>query len=94
MSESTLYKNIDHVGKWAYLVQKKYNFKCARCEHPKYEIHHIVRRQCKKLATTVENGIPLCHKCHTWVHNNKPEAIEFYKYIGVNYQKLIDIKWS
>ena len=66
-----------HLAKWSKLVRSTYGNKCAFCGtmpdgtyEKRIEAHHIVPLyETEELSTDIKNGIPLCNKCHRWVHN-------------------------
>lgn len=46
---------------------KQFDYRCAVCSAPRPVIHHILPRGSGGLDT-LDNVIPLCHRCHGRIH--------------------------
>lgn len=52
-------------------------FPRCRYQDDHIDVHHIAERSLRKdLIYTVTNGICVCRKHHTWIHNNMKKAIQ------------------
>ena len=70
---------------WGLAVRKFDNHQCQWCKHdgkvqPGNQPHHIRRRGHKNTRWTVNNGVCLCLRCHSFRINQEPvEYAEFIK---------------
>lgn len=55
---------------WAREVRMKYNYHCVQCNKSRHlSAHHIFpKSKYKSLQYNLNNGILLCSKCHTELH--------------------------
>lgn len=57
---------------WSDLIKDNYDNKCQICYDPAINTHHILHKsKYPKLALSLNNGIPLCKKCHNEVHGKQ-----------------------
>lgn len=68
-------------------ILDKFRYRCLRCGRVAVTVHEIEpKSHGKREAMQIENRIPLCHDCHSWVHqNNSIEVRQMLKELREHY---------
>lgn len=69
---------------WSKAIKLKFDHRCVRCGNPNVQSHHIRGRRRRSLRWDLNNGVTLCPRCHTSVHNYPWVAGEVMQKAGVD----------
>ena len=68
-------------------VKEKADFKCCRCKHISFEVHHIIP-QCLGGEDSLSNAAPLCPNCHTDFGANPEKRKEITQMRDIWYKRV------
>jgi len=71
-------------------VKELADFKCCRCKHISFEVHHIIP-QSMGGPDTIENAAPLCPNCHTDFGDNPLKQKEITQMRDLWYKRVKEI---
>ncbi len=68
-------------------VKEMADFKCCRCKHISFEVHHIIPQK-DGGPDTLENAAPLCPNCHSDFGDNKMKRKEITQMRNLWYKRV------
>lgn len=68
---------------WSAAVIATTKGRCAKCGRHGAQPAHIIPRRFKHHRHNLENGLPLCHRCHQWADNGDP--VGFHAWLAAHY---------